>query len=265
MLAAVAAGARRGVNMNGTPVYFLALLALAGCALSIPGLRGLFEIRAALRQGELDRLAAPGHWPATRIFCGLCAAVPVYLAAAPLGASAMGAALCVAGIGYAVAPLFLAAARQRVGQRLLDELALHLDLMALVLESGGSLSNAILVCAERAPDGPLRRVWARAVLEVHAGTPLAEALRALDQRVGLRPLTTLVLALRSADRAGFDLAGVVRERARQAAASRFARAERLARAAPLKLWATMMLCIAPCSLLLLAFPVARLLALIVDR
>jgi len=41
-------------------------------------------------------------------------------------------------------------------------------------------------------------------------------------------------------------------------------AERLARAAPLKLWATLMLCIAPCTLLVLAFPVAQLLALLLD-
>jgi hypothetical protein len=33
----------------------------------------------------------------------------------------------------------------------------------------------------------------------------------------------------------------------------------------LRLWATLMLCIAPCTLLVLAFPVARLMALVVDR
>jgi len=55
---------------------------------------------------------------------------------------------------------------------------------------------------------------------------------------------------------------VLRERARQASALRFARAEKLARAAPLKLWATLMLCLAPCTLLVLAWPMARLLALI---
>ena len=38
----------------------------------------------------------------------------------------------------------------------------------------------------------------------------------------------------------------------------------LARAAPLKLWATLMLCIAPCTLLVLAFPVSQLLALLLD-
>jgi tight adherence protein C len=104
----------------------------------------------------------------------------------------------------------------------------------------------------------------RIVLEVHAGAELFEALRALDQRLGLRPFSTLIAALRSAERLGMDPAAVLRERARQAAANRFARAERRARAAPLKLWATLMLCIAPCSLVLLAFPVARMLAAIAD-
>jgi tight adherence protein C len=74
-----------------------------------------------------------------------------------------------------------------------------------------------------------------------------------------------VTALRNAERTGNPLAGLLRERARQAAAGRFARAERLARAAPLKLWATLMLCLAPCTLLVLAFPVAELLAAMFER
>jgi tight adherence protein C len=73
-----------------------------------------------------------------------------------------------------------------------------------------------------------------------------------------------MVALRSAERAGMDAGVVLRERARQAAAGRFARAERLARAAPIKLWATLMLCIAPCTLLVLAYPAAKFLALVLD-
>jgi tight adherence protein C len=61
------------------------------------------------------------------------------------------------------------------------------------------------------------------------------------------------------------LAPVLRERATQSAANRFARAERRARAAPLKLWATLVLCIAPCTLVVLAFPMAKLLALLAGR
>ena len=92
-----------------------------------------------------------------------------------------------------------------------------------------------------------------------------EAFRELDQRMSLRSINTLVTSLRSADRLGIPLARVLRERATQSAANRFARAERLARAAPLKLWATLVLCIAPCTLVVLAFPMARLLSLIVGR
>ena len=191
--------------------------------------------------------------------------MPVYLATRSLGPAGIAAAACVAGLGYAVAPLFRDEARRRAEQGMLDELALHLDLIALVMESGGSLNAAVTACAERAPEGPLRRAWARASLDIHAGTPVHDVLRELDQRLAIRAFSTLVAMLRGADRAGLDAAGILRERARQAAASRFARAERLARAAPLKLWATMALCLAPCTPLILAFPLSRLLAQVFDR
>jgi tight adherence protein C len=178
---------------------------------------------------------------------------------------ALGSAATTAALGYAVAPRFRDALRQRAAQALLDELALHLDLFALAVEAGGSLSSALAACAERAPDGALRRCWSRAVLEVHAGAPVHDVLRDLDLRIGLRAFSSFVTALRCAERAGADAAVVLRERARQAAASRFARAEQRARAAPLRLWATLMLCIAPCTLLVLAFPVARLMAFLVER
>ena len=241
------------------------LLVVAGGVLALPGLRGLLDIRDALRTGELGRLSAPLHWRATRAFIGFIVAVPVYLATKSLGIGALGAMAVTGSLAYAVAPLFLDSLRRRAGQALLDELALHLDLIALALESGSSLTSALHACAERAPDGPLRRAWAQAVLDIHAGTEVQDVLKDLDLRLGLRPFSVALLAPRSAERAGMDAGVVLRERARQAAAGRFARAERLARAAPLKLWATLMLCIAPCTLLVLAFPVAQLLATLFDR
>jgi tight adherence protein C len=148
---------------------------------------------------------------------------------------------------------------------MLDDLPLHLDLMAMSVEAGGSLSAALALAGEHGPDGALRRAFVRVLLEVHGGVELTDALRALDQRLGLRPISIVVAALRAADKLKLPLARVLRERATQSAANRFARAERLARAAPLKLWATLMLCIAPCTLVVLAFPVARMLALAIER
>jgi tight adherence protein C len=252
------------MTVSESPWLFLAVLGSGGFALSVFGLRGVLGIRAALGEADFETLSAPPRWAVTRAFCGLCVALPVLFAATSLGNVAWLAAIAAGALAYSVAPRFLDSALQRVRQQLLDDLALHLDLMALIMEAGGSLTAALGTCAERAPDGALRRAWLRVVLEIHAGAEPFEALRALDQRLGLRPVSTLIAALRSAERLGVDAAAVLRERARQAAGTRFARAERRARAAPLKLWATLMLCIAPCTLVLLAFPVAKLLASLVE-
>ena len=228
--------------------------------LSVFGLRGLLDIRDALRSAELNRLASPVHWQATRAWLGLAAAVPVFFAGSALASGAWLAAAAVAALGYWVAPQFLASARQRVEHELLDDLPVHLDLIALAMEAGWALPAALATCAHRAPEGALRRAWTRVILDIHGGAEPLEALRALEQRSGLRPLAVLVTALRSAEKFGIPAAQVFRERARQSAAQRFARAEHLARAAPLRLWAAMVLAIVPCTFVVLAFPLARLLA-----
>jgi tight adherence protein C len=252
------------VSVEDSPVFVTWLLIGAGTVLSVAGLRGLLDICNALHDADFARLSAPMNWTATRAFGGMCAALPVFWAARQLGSGALAAAALAGALGFAAAPRFLEDVRRRAEQSLLDELALHLDLIALAMEAGSSLTAALSTCAERAPDGPLRRCWSRAVLEMHAGVPGQDVLRDLEQRIALRPFSLLVQALRSAERAGASAAAVLRERARQAAAARFARAERLALAAPLKLWATMLLCLAPCTLLVLAIPLGQVLDRVID-
>jgi tight adherence protein C len=242
------------------PLIVLACGAAGAFALSVFGVRGLLDIRDALRHADLARLSAPEHWQVTRAWIGFAAALPVLLVTSRLGAGAWLAAATAAALGWWVAPAFLAAARQRAEREVLDDLAVHLDLAALAMEAGSSLPAALAICADRAPEGALRRSLRRVVLEIHAGAEPLEALRALEQRVGLRPLSSLVTALRSAERLNMDIAQVLRERARQSAGYRFARAERLARAAPLKLWAALMLAIVPCTFVVLAYPIAEMLA-----
>jgi tight adherence protein C len=239
----------------------LLVLAVVMFGLSVFGLRGLLDIHDALKFAELNRLATPEHWQVTRAWCGALASLPVYFAVSSLVSVAWIAAAAVAGLGYAVAPRFLESVRQRVEHELLDDLPAHLDLIALGLEAGRPLSAAIATCAHRAPDGALRRAWSRVMLDIHAGTEPLESLRAMEQRMGLKPLASLVSALRAGEKLGVPAAPVFREKARQSAAHRFARAERRARAAPLKLWAALVLCIAPCTVIVLAYPLVRLLML----
>jgi pilus assembly protein TadC len=242
---------------------FVWLLAAAGLlAVGLRGLRGLLSIREALIDVQPERLSPPPHWPATRALVGILAGLPVALLLRESGWAALLMGALLAAAGYCGAPHLLVAARRRVERRVLDDLGLHLDILAVALESGSSWSAALAFCVERAPEGPLRRAWRQVIMDLHAGTEPLDALRALEQRLRLQPLATLVSALRAAEKLRLPPAGVLRDRARHCAAARFARAERRARAAPLKLWAAMLLCLLPCTAAVLAYPVARLLALL---
>lgn len=242
------------------PAVIWLLVAAGLFALGVFGLRGLLHIHEALRLAEFERLAAPPHWQATRALVGALFALPVLFAARHLGAVALVAGVAIGALGFWMSPQLLAAARRHVERDVLDALALHFDLIAVALESGSTWGAALNLCIERAPDGPLRRAWQRVVLEIHGGVEPLDALRNLEQRLRLTPLTTLVSALRAAEKLRLPAASVLRDRARSCAASRFARAERAARAAPLKLWAAMLLCLVPCTAMVLAFPLARMLA-----
>lgn len=262
MLAALVHRARRGLSVESVPLLQWILLAAGGFALGIFGLRGWLGIGAALRDAELERLNAEPNRHASRAFAGFVAAIPVWIACGSLGSGRWLASTIVAALAYAAEPRFVAAARERIEHEMRDELPLHLDLIAVAVEGGATLPAAIALCAEHAPDGALRRAWNRVLLEIHAGTDPLDALRALEERLGFALFGNLPAALRSAEKYGIDPAMILREKARHSAGVRFSRAEQLARAAPLKLWATLMLCLAPCTLVVLAFPVAKMLALV---
>lgn len=240
------------------PMWWL-LIAVGMVPLALFGLRGWVDVLDAAQRAEFDRLASPPHWPAARGLCGALLGVAVLMSAsalASLGVIPVVLAIAAAAMGFAAAPALLKTLRKHVERQVLDELPLHLDLIAVALESGSSWAAALALCVDRAPAGPLRRAWERVVLEMHAGAEPLEALRNLDQRLNLRPISTLVSALRAAEKLQMPWAPVLRERARQSAAGRFARAEHRARAAPLKLWAAMLLCLAPCTAAVLAYPLA---------
>jgi tight adherence protein C len=249
--------------MAEVPLIVLLAGGVVVLAVGISGMRGLVEIRNALRLAEFDRLHLASGWQATRALVGLLAAIPVLVVmsvASGLNGLALLCGAAVAAAGFCLSPSWLLSARRRVERTILDELALHLDLLALAMESRSSWPAALASCVERAPEGPLSRAWERVILEMHAGAEPLDALRNLEQRIRLRPFATLVSALRAAEKLQQPIAPVLRERARQAAAGKFARAEREARVAPLRLWAAMLLCLLPCTAVVLAFPAAELLA-----
>jgi tight adherence protein C len=234
-------------------------VAIGAFVLALQGLGALADVRASLVEAHFAALEPPPRWALLRAFAALVFALPAFLL--PQGeAFRVLLLVAAAGAGYAAAPTLLRAAVARTRASVEVALPVHVDIIALAVESGGSLVAGITLCVDRTADGPLRRAWLRLLGELREDESPLEALRAMEQRLHLPAFSSLVQALRNAERTGAELAPVLRARARHYAAERFAAAERRARAAPLKLWATLVLCIAPCSLILLAFPAARMLA-----
>lgn len=135
------------------------------------------------------------------------------------------------------------------------ELPLYVDMLTLALEAGGSLSVALKVATERSPDSVLRRAFIRVQGDLRAGRSRAEALRALGERLDMPAISPLVAALVQADASGGSLAAVLRAQSEQRLNERFARAEKRAMEAPVRMLGPLVLCIFPCTFLILAFPV----------
>ncbi len=146
-----------------------------------------------------------------------------------------------------------AANRQRV--EVLRELPMYLDMLTLALEAGGALSVALKISTERAPDTSLKRAFMRVQGDLRAGRSRVEALRALAERLDSPAVTALVAALIQADSSGGSLADVLRAQSEQRLDERFARAERAAMEAPVKMLGPLVLCIFPCTFIVLAAPI----------
>ncbi len=146
-----------------------------------------------------------------------------------------------------------AAARQRL--EVLRELPTYLDMLTLSLEAGGALSVALKISTERAPDTLLKRAFMRVQGDLRAGRSRVEALRALAERLDSPAVTALVAALIQADSSGGSLADVLRAQSEQRLDERFARAEKAAMEAPVKMLGPLVLCIFPCTFIVLAAPI----------
>jgi tight adherence protein C len=213
------------------------------------------RVAGRLRAADLDRAVQPGEWCVARLVYGALGAAAIATVAMLAGLPAAGAAVLGGVAGTALPELRL---RDAIGRReasIRRELPVYLDVLTLAVESGASLTSAITLATEKAPDGALRRAFARFLADVRAGRPRSDALRALDENAAAPPVTALVAALVHSEKTGARLGPVLRAQAGQRTQERFARAEKLAMQAPVRLLAPLILCIFPCTFLVLGFPI----------
>jgi tight adherence protein C len=145
--------------------------------------------------------------------------------------------LILAGIGFFL-PDFWLSNRIKVRQReMVHALPDVLDLLMVCVEAGMGFDAAVARVAEQ-PETRNRPLYAdlmRMHLEVRAGRPRTEALRALGERSGVLEVKSMVGAFIQTEKLGTPLGKTLRVHADSARVQRRHRAEELAHLAPLKM------------------------------
>jgi tight adherence protein C len=158
-------------------------------------------------------------------------------------------------VGYSLGGLWMRNTRRSLEYQIARELPSYLDLLTICVEAGATLTAGVNQIIESAPDSPLRRYFEHVLREVRGGQLRTHAFERVAGLYAIPSLSTLAAALGHAESSGMSLGGILRAQGQQRIAERFARAERLAMQAPVKLLGPLVLCIFPCTFVVLAVPI----------
>lgn len=234
-------------------------LALLPAALLEPLLpASVMRLRAARTGQLLESLGllpalTPLRWETIRLV--YAAAATVAVAALPGDCPWLLAALAAA-FAWLVPGIWLNGRLEHQHRDIGRELPAWLDLITVCIEAGASLTSAIRLIVEQSPDSPLRGYFERVLREIRGGRPRAQAFAQVAESYGVESLGTLAASLAHAESSGMSLGQVLRAQAEQRSAERFARAERLAMQAPVKMLGPLILCIFPCTFIVIGVPIA---------
>lgn len=191
------------------------------------------------------------RWHALRVAEGIaCGGIAAVLSGGAPWATLMGAA------GYLHGGLWLRQQREVLERAIVRDLPAWLDLMTVCVEAGATLTSGLRLIVSQAPESPLREYFERVLREVRGGRARAQAFSHAAALYGVESLDTLASALAHAEGSGMSLGTVLRNQAAQRTAERFARAEKLAMQAPVKMLGPLILCIFPCTFIVIGVPIA---------
>lgn len=256
-LAQAAVPARQGSSRVMRTMVWPWVLALApACRPFIPW-RTRHLIKRRLTMAGLDRDWKPEHIVAMQMLGSLTLAAMAVVTLLVNGLSGAVWSAAFAGlIGLWWPRRWLYDVGRARQTQMLRELPFLLDVTTLCVEGGLNLQGALQQAAQHGPEGPLRSELRYVLGDIRAGMTRKQALDAWADRTGLAAIHGLVAAVNQADQLGMSLGPLLRSQSEQRRVERFLRAEKLALEAPVKMLFPMVLCIFPCTFLIIGFPLA---------
>lgn len=168
--------------------------------------------------------------------------------------------LLVPGLGFFLPRLQLTERAQQARRRIARDFSGFLDVLALTLESGQNFQSSIQMSVQHLPKseakGDLRSQLQELLRDIRSGESRITALQKFSDRALMPEITQFVATVTAAERQGVSVASLLRRQSEQLRTSRALAAERHAMKMPVKLLAPLMVCIFPCTFLILMFPLA---------
>ncbi|WP_312549169.1 type II secretion system F family protein [Massilia sp.] len=208
-----------------------------------------------LRKVELDYALSPQQWFGAKLVYGILIGLIVTLLTLWLGVQSLIIPVMGFVFGFYYLEIWMRDQVKRVETEVLKNLPNLLDMLTMAIESGCNLTVGINIAVDKTPDNALRRAFARVLREIRSGRNRIDALRMMDERLDIGAVTSLVSTLVQAEKTGASLGAVLRAQSAQRTNERFARAEKLAMEAPVKMLGPLILCIFPCTFVVIGFPI----------
>ena len=144
-------------------------------------------------------------------------------------------------VGFMIPLTVLSSSANKRTRKIGKQLPYTLDLIALVMASGSSFTEAIETLIRDDPEDELNQELGFSLSEMEFGTTRAQALQNLGQRIPLDSLRSVVGAVNQAEKLGTPLSSILKVQAEMLRMHRSVRAEKLSASASLKILVPSML------------------------
>jgi tight adherence protein C len=214
------------------------------------------RIQEALRRAGQDYTLTPVQFFAGKIVASFLFAIGAAWIGAKVGPGGFLGGVLGLALGFYMPELWLSDLTKARNLKILKALPFFLDVITMAVESGMNLSSALAKSIEKVPPSPLVVEINRVLREVRAGKPRADALRDMAARLNFPVMNSLVSALVQGELMGASIGPILRAQSEQRRTERFQRAEKLALEAPVKMLGPLIMCIFPCTFIVIGFPIA---------
>ena len=213
------------------------------------------RMQESLRRAGQDYTLTPVQFFAGKVVASCMTAATFGYITAKFGFGALGGVTLGATFGFFWPELWLADMTKARNLKILKQLPYFLDIVTMAVEAGMNLSSALQKSIEKMPPGPLPSEINRLLREVRAGKARTDALRDMAARLNFPAVNSLVSALVQGELMGSSIGAILRAQAEQRRTERFQRAEKLALEAPVKMLGPLIMCIFPCTFIVIGFPI----------